>query len=60
MFPKNLAKPYTQVEQKQIEAQIKKKESERRMLLGSKDQILSQLEGQVFDFTLHAQGKKAL
>lgn len=60
LFPKKLAKPYTQVEQKQSEAQRKKKESERRMLLGLKDDILFQLEGKIFDFTLRAQGKKAL
>ncbi len=58
MFPKKLAQPYT----KQVEIKLKqseqKKESERRILLGNKQELVDTLSWEVFPFTLSWSGNK--
>lgn len=60
LFPKKLAKPFTDREAEVQKAQTQKKESARRMLLGEKETIIQTLEWEVFKFTLKSQGNKAL
>ena len=60
LFPKKLAKPFTEREAQAQKAQTQKKESARRMLLGEKETIIQSLEWQIFEFTLKAQGTKSL
>ena len=61
LFPKKLAKAYTKQEALKHRDQQQKQESQRRMLLGSKKDILEQLEWQIFHFTLRvAHNQKAL
>lgn len=60
LFPKKLAEPYSQEIENRIAQKNQKKESDRRMLLGSKKEILDGLEHQVFEFFLKTDesGKK--
>lgn len=58
LFPKNLAKPFTDNVEKTLKAQEQKKESERRMLLWWKQEMIDALEGKVFEFFLKASGSK--
>jgi len=44
LFPKKLAKPFTPQDESRLKAQAQKKESARRMLLGSKQEIIQTLE----------------
>jgi len=60
LFPKKLAKPFTSNEAAKLKAQTQKQESARRMLLGSKEDIIKTLEWQVFTFTLKLHWSKAL
>ncbi len=58
LFPKKLAQPYTkQIEQLHRDT-IHKKESERRILLGNKQDIIDRLTGITLDFFLKTSGKK--
>jgi len=50
LFPKKLAKPYNDEIKHTLEEQARKKESERRLLLGGKQGIIEALEHQVFEF----------
>ena len=54
LFPKKLAKPYTKQVEQELKQKEQKKESERRMLLGWKQEIIDTLEHQTFDFSLKA------
>ncbi len=58
LFPKKLAKPYTKAIEQSLEKQAQKKESDRRMLLWGKQDIVDALEHEVFDFTLKAHWDK--
>lgn len=60
LFPKKLAKAYTETEASKLRAQVQKKESERRMLLWWREDILQKLEWQVFEFFLQSHGNKTL
>lgn len=52
LFPKNLAKPYTKQVEKSLQQKEQKKEADRRMLLGGKQEIVDALEHKVFEFHL--------
>ncbi len=52
LFSKKLAKPYTQQLEKQLQLQKQKKESDRRTLLWSKQDILDTLSGEKLEFFL--------
>jgi large subunit ribosomal protein L9 len=54
LFPKKLAKPYTKEIEQNLEQQAQKKESDRRILLGNKQEIIDTLEHQILEFTLKA------
>lgn len=58
LFPKNLAKPYTKQIEQELKQKEQKKESNRRMLLGWKQEIVDTLEHQVFEFSLKSSGDK--
>ena len=60
LFPKKLAKLYTKQEDSKLKAQTQKKESARRMLLGSKNEIIATLGWQIFELKLKSHGNKAL
>ena len=60
LFPKKLAKPYTKQEEHKLKAQTQKKESERRLLLWSKEEIIQTLQWQVFELHLKSHWAKAL
>ena len=60
LFPKKLAKPYTKQEDLKLKAQTQKQESARRMLLGSKEEIVQTLQWQTFELHLKSQWAKAL
>lgn len=52
LFPKNLAKPYTKDIENKIKISEQKKETERRMLLWNKQELVDCLVWEVFPFTL--------
>lgn len=52
LFPKKLAKPYTAEVENKLKAEKQKKESDRRTLLGGKQEIIDTLHGKVFEFFL--------
>lgn len=52
LFPKNLAKPYTKNIENNIQASEQKKEAERRVLLGNKQELVDKLVWEEFPFTL--------
>ena len=58
LFPKKLAKPYNDEIKHTLEEQARKKESERRLLLGGKQGIIEALEHQVFEFFWKASREK--
>jgi len=58
LFPKKLAKPYTKEIEKNLQQQAQKKELNRRVLLGGKQEIIDALQQQVFEFTLQASWNK--
>jgi len=58
LFPKKLAKAYTEQIENRLQQQVQKKESDRRMLLGWRQEMLEALEWQVFEFTLKASWSK--
>jgi len=58
LFPKNLAKPYSEQIKKQLQQHEQKKESDRRMLLGGRQEMLDELEGKIFEFSLKTNGSK--
>jgi len=58
LFPKKLAKPYTKNIEENIKASEQKKESERRVLLWNKQELVDTLTGEIFYFTLKATGSK--
>jgi len=58
LFPKKLAKPYTKEIEQNLEQQAQKKESDRRILLGNKQEIIDTLEHQILEFTLKASWDK--
>ena len=60
LFPKKLAKPFTEREAQTQKAQTQKQESARRMLLGEKETIIQTLEWQQLHFALKAHGSKSL
>ncbi len=58
LFPKKLAKVYTKEIEENIQKQKQKKESDRRTLLGSKQEILDTLTWEVLEFQLQTSGTK--
>lgn len=58
LFPKKLAKPYTKEVENIIQASEQKKESERRVLLWNKQELVDTLVWEVFPFTLKWTGVK--
>jgi len=58
LFPKNLAKAYTQDIEKNIQASEQKKEAERRILLWNKQELVDTLSWEVFSFTLKTKWDK--
>lgn len=58
LFPKNLAKPYTQQVEKDIKSKQRKEEASRRMLLWWKQEIIDALEHQILDFSLKTSWEK--
>lgn len=58
LFPKKFAKPFTESVKASIEQWEQKKESDRRMLLGWKQEMIDELQGKVFEFSLKASGDK--
>lgn len=60
LFPKKLAVPYTPEIENKLKQQVKKKESDRRMLLWNKQEMIEKLSGQIFEFSLKAFWNHAL
>lgn len=60
LFPKNLAKPYTDTIKKKLEEKAHKQESERRLLLSGKEDILKKLSWEKLEFTLASKWWKAI
>lgn len=58
LFPKKLAQPYTGAIEKKLKAEKQKKESDRRTLLGSKQEMIDILHGKIFEFQLKSSGEK--
>lgn len=58
LFPKKLAKPFTNDVEQSIKQIEQKKESERRMLLWGQQEIINALEWQIFEFRLKASWEK--
>ena len=58
LFPKKIAKPYTKNIEEKIQAEKQKKESDRRILLGWKQEILDTLTGEELHFSLQTSGTK--
>jgi len=58
LFPKNLAKPYTKQVEEKIKKSEQKKETERRILLWNKQELVDMLTWQVFTFTLKGSQSK--
>lgn len=58
LFPKKLAKPYTENIANQISQAEQKKESERRILLWNKQELVDMLAWEAFPFTLKWSGNK--
>jgi large subunit ribosomal protein L9 len=58
LFPKKLAKPYTKQVEEGIEKGEQKKESERRILLWNKQELVDMLVGEVFPFMLKGSWNK--
>lgn len=58
LFPKKLAKPYTQQVQDTIQKTEQKKEAERRILLWNKQELVDTLAWEVFPFSLKWSGNK--
>ncbi len=58
LFPKKLAKPYTQDIGDKIAADQQKKESNKRVLLWSKEQIINKLSGEILEIEALSSGSK--
>ena len=58
LFPKALAKPYTKDVAESMQQSEQKKEAERRILLGNKQELVDTLSGEVFPFELTWSGNK--
>lgn len=58
LFPKKLAEPYTKTIELEIKKSEQKKESERRILLWNKQELVDTLSGKVFPFTLKGSWSK--
>lgn len=58
LFPKKLAEPYTKTIELEIKKSEQKKESERRILLWNKQELVDTLSGKVFPFKLKGSGSK--
>ncbi len=58
LFPKKLAEPYTQSIENEIKNAVQKKESERRVLLWNKQELVDTLTWETFLFSLKWSGSK--